>query len=68
MDTLYESARDAASMAKKVSEGWLRFPSKPTCTDTEIVRYYRKYFISNWDNEAEITKHLGTNHSRRGKK
>ncbi len=55
MDMLYEGARDAASMAKKVSENWSPFPSKRTCPDAEIVRYYREHVMFDWDDEAEIT-------------
>jgi hypothetical protein len=54
MDTLYEGARDAASKAKKVSEEWRRFPSKRTCPDDEILRFYREPFEIDWDFEVEI--------------
>jgi hypothetical protein len=47
-DTLYEGARGAASAAKKVPENWSRYPSKPTCSDTEIVRYFREDMMSDW--------------------
>jgi hypothetical protein len=45
-DTLYEGARGAASAAKKVSEKFSPYPSKPTCSDAEIVRYFRDYVMS----------------------
>ena len=48
MDKLYEGARVAASVAKKVPEKFSRYPSKPTCSDAKIVRYFREYMMSDW--------------------
>ena len=48
MDKLYEGARGAASVAKKVPEKFSRYPSKPTCSDAKIVRYFREYMMSDW--------------------
>jgi hypothetical protein len=52
MDTLYEGARGAASAAKKVSGSF--YPSKPTCSDAEIAKYYREHFMFDRDDEAEV--------------